>query len=319
MKAYIIKKYGQIRDIEQIDRDYPEVTEKDVLVKVKAAAINPADLKVITGKDGGKFIHSGKSPIGLGFDFSGVIEEVGSGVTSFKPGDEVFGFLPYAAQTTQGSFADYVVVKNNTIALKPVSISHPDAAVTATAAATAWQGLVEKGNIKQGHRVFINGASGGVGSYGVQLAKSFNTEVWGTCSAENIDYINFLGCDHALDYRKTSIKEMSGSFDIILDAVSNSSYGECNHMMAPGACYITLLPSLGFVTGKFRSLFSSKKCTAVIVKPKTEDLNAIAGLLENSKISSTLAETFPIDQLPQALEKFNSSGTRGKIGIMIDR
>jgi NADPH:quinone reductase len=317
MKAYIIKKYGEIKDIEQIEIHHPAIDSDAVLVKVHAAAINPADIKVITGKDGGKFIHSGKSPIGLGFDFSGVIEETGNDVPKFTAGDEVFGFLPYATKTKQGSFADYVVVKSSTISIKPSSISHTEAAAAATTASTALQGLVDKGKIKPGHKVLVNGASGGVGSYAMQIAKHFGAEVWGTCSAGNIDFINSLDCDHAIDYRSTSIKDLKEPFDIILDAVSNSSYGECNHILAPGGCYITLLPSLGFLSGKIRSLFSSKKCAVVIVKPKTDDLTEIANMMEKGTVSSFIAETYPIAQLPRALERFTSTSIKGKIGILV--
>lgn len=161
MKAFIIKRYGAMSDIEQVEIAYPLISNDEVLVRVKSAAINPADIKVITGKNGGKFIHSGKSPIGLGFDFSGVIKETGVEVSGFIQGDEVFGFLPYSRKTTKGSFADYVVVKSDTIAKKPSSISHTEAASAATTASTALQALVNIGGIKPGQKILVNGASGG--------------------------------------------------------------------------------------------------------------------------------------------------------------
>ena len=318
MKVFIIQKYGAISDIAQVEIDDPTIGRDEVLVRVKSAAINPADIKVITGKNGGKFIHSGKSPIALGFDYSGVIEEAGVEVSGFRQGDEVFGFLPYSTKTTQGSFADYVVVKSGTIAKKPSSISHTQAATAATTASTALQALVNIGGIKQGQKILVNGASGGVGSYAVQIAKSYEAEVWGTCSAMNLDYIKSIGVDHALDYKQISLKDLAEKFDIILDAVSNFSFGECTGILVTKGVYITLLPSFGLVTGKIRSFFSTRKCALCIVQPKTEGLAKIARMIEEKLISTPVATTFPIVELQKALEKFIAGGVKGKIGIVID-
>ena len=318
MNAFIIKRYGAISDIEQLEIDYPTIGNDEVLVRVKSAAINPADNKVITGKNGGKFIHSGKSPIALGFDFSGIIKETGVEVSRFIQGDEVFGFLPYSTKTTQGSFADYVVVKSGTIAKKPSSISHTEAATAATTASTALQALVDIGGIKQGQKILVNGASGGVGSYAVQIAKSYEAEVSGTCSAMNLDYIKSIGVDHAMDYQQISLKDLAEKFDIILDAVSNSSFGECSGILVSPGVYITLLPSLRLVTGKIRSIFSTRKCALCFVRPKTADLAKIARMIEEKVISTPVATTFPIAELQKALEKFIAGGVRGKIGIVIE-
>jgi NADPH:quinone reductase-like Zn-dependent oxidoreductase len=318
MKAFIIKKYGVIGDIEQVEIELPPVGVDDIRVEVKSAAINPADIKVITGKKGGRFIHSGKSPIGLGFDFSGVIEATGIEVSAFMPGDAVFGFLPYSTKTIQGSFAEYVVVKSDTIAKKPDSISHTEAATAATTASTAYQALVNIGGIRQGQKILVNGASGGVGSFAVQIAKSCKAEVWGTCREQNLDYIKSLGVDQALDYQQISIKDLAEAFDIILDAVSNSSFSTCSAILTAKGVYITLLPSLRLITGKIRSLFSGRKCAVCVVKPNTADLTKIAGMIEQKAISTPVAATFPIAELPKALEKFAAGGVRGKIGIEIE-
>jgi NADPH:quinone reductase-like Zn-dependent oxidoreductase len=318
MRAFIVKKHGTISDIEQVELDYPPVGNDEVLVRVKSAAVNPADIKVITGKKGGRFIHSAKSPIGLGFDFSGIIKEIGADGSGFREGDEVFGFLPYSTKTTQGSFADYVVVKSGTIAKKPASISHTEAAAAATTASTALQALVNIGGIMQGQKVMINGASGGVGSYAVQIAKSYEAEVWGTCSARNLDYLKSIGVDRALDYRQSSLKDPGEKFDIILDAVSNSSFGECAGVLAPHGVYVTLLPSLRFISGKLRSIFSARKCAVCVVQPRTEDLAGIAEMIDEKVISTPLTAAFRIDQLQDALETFAAGGVKGKIGIVIE-
>jgi len=318
MRAFIVKRYGAIGDIEQVELDHPPVGNDEVLVRVKSAAVNPADIKVITGKEGGRFIHSGKSPIGLGFDFSGIIKEIGADVSGFLQGDEVFGFLPYSRKTTQGSFADYVVVKSGTIAKKPASIIHTEAAAAATTASTALQALVHIGGLKQGQKIMINGASGGVGSYAVQIAKSYEAEVWGTCSAGNLDYLKSIGVDRALDYRQSALKDLGEKFDIILDAVSNSSFGECAGILAPQGAYVTLLPSLRFISGKLRSIFSTRKCAVCVVQPRTADLAKIAGMIDEKVISIPLAAAFPVDQLQKALEEFAAGGVRGKISIVIE-
>jgi len=318
MKAFIIKRRGAIGNIEQVEIDYPTISNDEVLVRVKSAAINPADIKVITGKNGGKFIHSGKSPIGLGFDYSGVINETAVEVSQFKQGDEVFGFLPYSTKTKQGSFADFVVVKSDTVAKKPSSITHTEAATAPTTASTALQALVDIGGIKQGQKILVNGASGGVGSYAVQIAKSYKAEVWGICSASNLDYIKSIGADHALDYKKTALKDLAEKFDIILDAVSNSSFVECAAILAPKGCYITLLPSLGLVTGKIRSMFSARKCALCFVQPKTADLANITRMIDEKVISTPVADIYPIAGLQKALEKFIAGGVRGKIGVVVE-
>lgn len=318
MKAFIIKRRGAIGDIEQVEIDDPTINNDEVLVRVKSAAINPADIKVITGKNGGKFIHSGKSPIGLGFDYSGVINETGAEVSQLKQGDEVFGFLPYSTKTKQGSFADFVVVKSDEVAKKPSSITHAEAATAPTTASTALQALVDIGGLKQGQKILVNGASGGVGSYAVQIARSYEAEVWGICSESNLDYIKSIGADHALDYKKTALKDLAEKFDIILDAVSNSSFGECSPILAPKGVYVTLLPSPGLVTGKIQSMFSARKCALCIVQPKTANLAKIAKMIDEKVISAPVADTYPIAELQKALEKFKAGGVRGKIGVVVE-
>lgn len=318
MKAFIINGYGTIDDIEQVELDYPGIGNDEVLIKVKSAAINPADIKVITGKNGGKFIHSGKSPIALGYDYSGVIKETGGEVREFRRNDEVFGFLPYSRRTEQGSFADYIVVKNGTFAGKAPSISHTASASAATTASTALQALVHIGGIMRGQKLLINGASGGVGSYAVQIARSFGSEVWGTSSAGNLDFIESIGVSRALDYQQVSLTDLPQKFDIILDAVSNSSISECSGILSPKGIYVTLLPSLSLIIGKIRSVFSAKNCTVCIVQPRAADLAEIARMLDEKVIAAPVAASYPIAELKTALQKYEAGGVRGKIGIEIE-
>ncbi len=188
----------------------------------------------------------------------------------------------------------------------------------ATTASTALQALVNIGRIKPGQKILVNGASGGVGSYAVQLCKRYETELWGTCSGRNLDYLKSIGADHALDYQRTSLIDLTEKFDIILDAAANSSYGECTGILAPKGVYITLLPSLRLFTGKIRSIFSARKCALCVVQPKTADLAKIARLIDEKAIATSVAYTYPIAELEKALEKFMVGGLRGKIGVVIE-
>ncbi len=318
MKAFVIKRYGTIGDIEQVEIDGPTVGMDEVLVRVKSASINQADINVITGTNGARFIHSAKSPIRLGFDFSGVIEEMGGKVSQFKTGNDVFGFLPYSSKTTQGSFADFVAVKSSTIARKPSSISHAHASTVGTTASTALQALVKIAGITSGQKVLVNGASGGVGTYALQMAKSYHAEVWGSCSESNSEYVKSMGADHCLDYKKTNIYDLNQKFDIVFDVVSNSSFGKCSGILASKGVFITLLPTVDFVNGKIQSLFSSKRCTFFGVKPTTVDLIKIARMIDDEVISTPVTLTYPIAELQKALEKITLGGVQGKIGIVIE-
>lgn len=314
----IINEFGTIEDIHEAEIDCPTVGSSDILVKVRAAAVNPADIKSITGKDGGKFIRSGEKPIRPGFDFSGTVEETGRDAAGFAVGDDVFGFLPYSTRTTQGSFAEFVVVQDGSIAKKPSSVSHIEAAAAATTGSTALQSLVDIAGITKGQKVLINGASGGVGCFAVQIARSYGAAVWGTCSESSVDFVRSLGAVNAIDYRKNTLTEMTEQFDIILDAVSNSSFGECSGIMAPKGVYITLLPLPGFFIGKIRSLFSSRKCSACIVKPKSADLEKLAEMMETKNLTSPVAATFPLTDLKDAFKRFAAGGIQGKIAIAVD-
>lgn len=314
MKAYRIDKPGNIDNLSIVDIKKPTPKNDEALVKVKGSSINPADVKVATGKDGANFIHSNKSPVRIGFDFSGIIEEITDG-KDFKVGDEVYGFLPYSSKTVQGSYSEYLVVKINSIAKKPKSTNHHEAASAATTGLTALQSLVNLANIKNGDKVLINGASGGVGSFAVQIAKSFNTEVWGTCSSKNIDFIKSLGTDKTIDYKATKLNEIDEKFDIILDAVSNSSFLDCSRLLNKNGTYITLMPSFRVIIGMILSFFTSKKSSLVIVKSKKEDLELLAKLIDEKKVKSKVNEIYSIEKLKQALKSFDSNGAKGKIGI----
>ena len=253
MKAWSFPAYGDIEDLSLTEHNLPALSDKRVLVRIKAAALNPADLKLISGKDGGRILHAPNFPIIPGFDFSGVIEKVGSDIRDLKVDQEVFGFLPYARSTKQGTLAEYVSVHPETVAPKPTNVTHEQAAGMATVGCTALQGLRDKGMLIGGQEILVNGASGGVGSVAVQIGKHRKAKVWGFSSRKNLDFVRSLGVEEAFDYNSTSIAELDRKFDVIFDAASTSSFNACVRKLKTGGVYITLLPSFNIVAGMLRS------------------------------------------------------------------
>jgi NADPH:quinone reductase-like Zn-dependent oxidoreductase len=318
MRAVVIDRYGSISDVKISDVEKPTAGPGEILVNVKGAAVNPADLKVISGKGGGKFLHAKTSPIILGFDFSGVVDEAGSGVSDFKLGDEVFGFLPYSSKNRWGSFAEYIPIDQGMVALKPKNVSFAEAASSATTGCTALHGLRTKGGNKPGQRVLVNGASGGVGSYAVQIAKADGAEVWGRCSSGSAEFVKNLGVDKVVDYKATSLGDYSEKFDIVFDAAVSSSYGECKNILRDGGVYLTLVPSLGLVTGMVQALFSSKSCRLFLVTAKQSDFKAISELIESGKLKTPVDSTFPLEEIQTAFRKIEAGGLKGKVAVTID-
>lgn len=317
MRAFVIQRYGSIADVEMSDIEKPDMRDNEVLIKVKGAALNPADIKVITGKDGGKFLHSKKSPITLGYDFSGVIQATGDNVKSIMPGEEVFGFLPYSMSSKQGSFAEYVSAAAASIAIKPKSASFGDIASSATAASTALQGLRDKGRLKSGQKVLINGAAGGVGCYAVEIAKIYGAEVWGVCSEKSAEFVTGLGADKVIDYRKTGLGDIDQKFDIVFDVAATSTFDQASKILATAGTYITTLPSPDVFIGAIKSFFKKTGCKFVVVAPKAADLSEISQWVTDGRLKTPVGSTFEFSDLPAALAKMEAGGNLGKIAINI--
>lgn len=317
MRAWQIADYGDISNLELGETDLPTAAADEIVVRVLVAALNPADLKVISGKKGGRFLHASRFPLTPGFDFSGYVESVGPRVKSLVRGMEVFGFLPYGTKTRQGSFADYLSVDPQTVAKKATNTPHQQAAASATAASTAYQALRGKGRLRAGQRVLVHGASGGVGSCAVQIAKLLGAEVWGSCSAPSLPFVKGLGAVQVVDYRQTGLTDLEQRFDIVFDVASVSSYGACTSILRRGGTYLTLLPSPSLVSGKLASAFSSHKCKGVVVKPKTADLTQIAQWLEQGQLSIPIDATYSFENLPAALARLEDGGVKGKVVVEV--
>ncbi len=318
MRAYAIERRGTIADLRVMELPRPVPAANELLVRVRAAALNPADLKVLAGRDGGGFLHATNFPFALGFDFSGVVESVGAAATGYVAGDEVFGFLPYARSTRGGSFAEYLAVAADSVGKKPKMLSHEEAASAATAAMTALCALREKGRLAAGQTVLINGASGGVGSYAVQIARNLGANVLAIASAAKADAVKSLGASQVYDYKATPISEIKTQVEMVLDVASNSTFGACLHLLKPGGSYVSLLPSPAMFLGMARALFSSRRCAFVMVKPHASDFAEIARWFDEGKLKPMLERSYPFNELPIALERLQRGDVRGKLALTVD-
>ncbi len=317
MRAFASDKFGDISDLKLQDLPKPTPAADEILVQVRAAAVNPADLKVLQRTGAASFLHASVFPLILGYDFSGVVAEVGASAGSHKVGDEVYGHLPYARSTRNGTFAEFVAVGGGTAGPKSKAVTHEQAAASATSAATALQVMRDKHAIAAGARVLVNGASGGVGYYAVQIAKALGATVSATASAGKQAFCTTAGADRVYDYKVTPLSAIAEKFDLVFDVASNSSFGICAPLLVPGGAYISLLPSPGLFVGIARSWFSSKKCGFVVVKPVTADFAQISKWFDDGKLVGQLDSTYPLAELPAALERYRSGAASGKIAITI--
>ena len=285
-------------------------------MRIRAAALNPADLKVISGKDGGRFLHAARFPLVPGFDFSGVVDQIGPDVTSLAPGDAVLGFLPYARSNRQGTLAEYVSVDEAWVGKKPTGVTHASAAAVATVGSTALQALRDTARLESGRRVLVVGAAGGVGHLAVQIARHFGTEVWATCRENHVPLVRELGADRVVDYRTTPVPNIDASFDVVLDAACTTSFHACTPILTPRGVYVTLLPSFPFVLDALRALFSTRSNRFTVVRQRPEDLNALAAWIERADLRCVIRKSYPFDQAPEALLDLREGGA-GKVVVTL--
>jgi NADPH:quinone reductase-like Zn-dependent oxidoreductase len=318
MKAFAADAVGLGLDSPRV-REIPDpvVGDGQLRVRVVAVSLNAADLKVLEWINGAGFIHGKARPYVLGYDFSGVVEQLGSGATGFAVGDAVFGFLPYAMGTKNGSLAELVIVDPEWIAKKPDGVTHAHAATLGTAAVTALQGLRDKLRMRSGQRVLIHGGSGGVGTFAVQVAKKLGLHIVATASASKREAVRALGAHEVFDYRATTVPNLPGPFDGFFDAAVKSSYGECRRLLAPGAGYLTLLPTLSFVGGKLRSLLGSHHVEFLPVKANSADLTQLAEWTREGAIRPQVGAQFSIEKAGEGIAAFREGKVLGKVVITI--
>ena len=303
---------AQLRATELPD---PTPSTGEVRVRVTTSAINAADYKVIDGHLAGKALHGGRRPLVVGYDVAGTVDAVGAGVTELAVGEEVFGFLPYTRATLQGAYAEQVVLSAELVAPRPQHLSTAHAAALATAGVTALQALRDYVRLQPGENVLIIGASGGVGSVAVAVAKAMGAVVTGLCSATTADLVQSLGATQVLDYRKPDALAGEPTYDVIFDAAAMYSYGALRHLLLPGGSYVTTLPSIALLTGKLRAALSGHRCDFISLVPNRADLELLAEWSANMTLA--IDSTYPVSQLAEALERSKRGGMRGRIVIEV--
>lgn len=313
MKAIIINQYGSAEVLHYQDVPKPSINSDQMLVKVYATSVNPVDWKIRKGLL--KILTGNKFPMILGFDVSGEVVEVGSTVTQFQIGDLIYACLD---QITGGSYAEYSAVSQKVACLKPQNITHEEAASIPLAAQTALQALRDKGQIKPGHRVLINGASGGVGIFAVQIAKVQGAQVTAVCSEKNAELVKNLGADRIIDYNKQNFTKEDIKYDIVLDAVANRSYWECQNILQPNGIYITTLPLPSNLLTTFLSQFiPGKKAKIIMLKSNSQDLAYLKELIETNKLQTVIEQTYPLSELAAAHTDSEKGHIVGKLAITV--
>jgi NADPH:quinone reductase-like Zn-dependent oxidoreductase len=322
MKAVVYTEYGSpdVLKLEEIEKPTPQ--DNQVLVKVYAASANPLDWHRMRGAPFlarlGEGLAKPKNPR-IGADLAGRVEAVGNSVTQFQPDDEVFGCVT-------GAFAEYVCARETAFALKPTNLSFEEAASVPVVAFTALQGLRDTGHIQSGQKVLVNGASGGVGTFAVQLAKSFGAEVTGVCSTRNVEMVRSIGADHVIDYTREDFTKKGQFYDLIYDAVGNRSVAGYKRVLKPqGRCVIagfTTLPRLfeHIVVGAWTSKTGNRKIGLMgISKPNQKDLVFIKELLEAGKVVSVIDRRYPLTETAEAIRYLEAGHAQGKVIITVEQ
>jgi NADPH:quinone reductase-like Zn-dependent oxidoreductase len=323
MKAMVQDTYGSADILELRDIDKPEIADDEVLVRVHAAGVDRGVWHVMTGlpypiRLAGYGLRKPKTPV-PGGDLAGVVEAVGKDVTRFQPGDEVFGI-------GKGTFAEYARAPENKLAPKPANLTFEQAAVVAISGLPALQALRDKGRVEPGQKVLIIGASGGVGTYAVQLAKAFGAHVTGVCSTTKVDLVRSLGADHVIDYTRDDFAEEEQRYDLILDIGGNASLSRLRRALAPQGTLVIVGGEAGgrWLGGNDRQLralllsrFVGQKLTTFISKENHEDMLVLKELIEAGKITPVIDRTHPLREVPQAIRYVEQGHARGKVVITI--
>jgi len=315
MKAMVYHEYGSPDNLALQEVGMPAVADDKVLVRVHAASVNWHDWHFLTGTPFMARIMAGgflkPSNMVLGSDFAGRVEAVGANVKRFRPGDEVFG------SARHGCFAEYVSVSDEEAVKKPASVTFEAAAAAGAAAAVAVQGLRDAGQITPLQQVLINGASGGVGTFAVQIAKAFGAGVTGVCSTRNLDMVRSIGADRVIDYTQEDFTESGQHYDLIFDAVAKLSFSDCKRVLGPRGIYVTteFSPMLA-CRGTWTSMTGDKKLVPFLAKPpNSTDLAFMRELLENGKVIPVIDRCYTLSELPEALRYLREGHARGKIVI----
>ncbi|TDB97922.1 NAD(P)-dependent alcohol dehydrogenase [Actinomadura sp. 7K534] len=327
MKAWSWDRYGPPDVLHLTDVAEPEIAAGEVLVRIRAASVNPYDWRHLRADPklvrlSGVGLRRPKPGLVLGADLAGVVERVGDGVTDLRVGDEVFG------EVRLGSFAEAAAVPQDRLAVKPSRLTFEQAASVSMAAHTALQGLRDVGRISAGQRVLVNGASGGIGTFAVQLAKAFGAEVTGVCSTRNIDLVRSLGADDVIDYTAEDFTTRRGGYDLVMDIVGNRPLTRLRRPLTPKG---TLVLVGGIASGRNRLLgpaaqqfrgalispFVGQRIATVQWKPNSADLRFLADLMEKERVTPVIDRTYPFAEIPEALRYIEPGHARGKVAITL--
>jgi NADPH:quinone reductase-like Zn-dependent oxidoreductase len=322
MKAIRFCEYGPPDVLKVVEVEKPVPKDNELLVRVRAASLNFIDATV-RGQLLVRFIFGLRKPefTGFGRDFAGVVEAVGKNVTQYKPGDEVFG-------VKSGAVAEYVCARKDRVVLKPTNISFEQASAVPLAGLTALQGM-KTGKIRAGEKVLINGASGGVGTFALQIAKAFDTEVTAVCSTRNVEMARALGADHVIDYTKEDFTKREERYDLLFDNVQNRSFAERRRLLKPdGICILAGIGGAGAHKGQvgriaggfaasFRSRFIDEKFERYITKFDRADLKFLSDLMAEGKVTPFVEKTYPLAETAEALRYFEQGHARGKVVITL--
>lgn len=311
MRAIRQESLGGVEVLEEVEVPRPSPGISEILVKVHAASLNPTDWK---HRATGRFL--GDPPFILGWDLSGVVEQVGLGVTLFKPGDEVFGMLPYPHGV--GSHAEYVVGPTRAFARKPESVDHVQAGAVPLVALTAWQALVDTADLSAGQRVLIHAAAGGVGHAAVQIAKARGAYVIGTVSAPKHDFVRDLGADEVIDYREVDFAEVVNDVDVVLDTIGGDYQIRSLRTLKQGGTLVSTVPVAadGLAEEAARAGVNAE---LILVEADHAGMQAIADLVESGQLRARIAETFPLSEAGRAHEAGETNRTAGKIVLVVDQ
>src|SRR5256885_3360130 len=326
MKAIVYCDYGVANlKLEEIEKPVPN--DDQILVRVRAASVNPYDWHFIEGtpyimRAMGVGLRKPKD-IRLGVDFAGTVETVGKNVTQYKPGDEVFG-------GSTGAFAQYLCRRaTGSVAPKPAGLTFEQAASINIAGITAPQGVRDKGKVEPGQKVLINGASGGVGTFAVQIAKSYGADVTGVCSTRNLDMVRSLGAGHVIDFTKEDFTKRAQRDDVVLDNVPNHSLSECRGVLTPNGKYVMIggggphdSPWIGpfgrVINARLMSPFISQEMGMMMAEVKKDDLNILADLMQSGKVTTVIDRRYKLSEVPEALRYLEQGHARGKVVIIVD-
>jgi len=323
MKAIVFDRYGSPDVLALKDIDKPVVKDNEVLVRIVAGGANPYDWRIMRGDPYLVRIARGlrrpRTATVLGSDMAGRVEAVGKDVTRFRPGDEVY------AEVDSGGFAEYISFREDLLSLKPTNLTFEQAAAVPMTGLTALQGLRDPGRIEAGQKLLINGASGGIGTMAVQIAKSYGADVTGVCSTRNLELVRSIGADDSIDYTCEDFTDGRQRYDLILDTVGNRSVAAFRHALVPsGTLVVTgggggrwLGPAAQVMKAVVSSPFVSQRLVPVYGRRSKEDLQVLTGLIEAGKVTPVIDRRYPLNEVPEAIRYLEGRHARGKVVITI--